>query len=113
MNPIARLAKNILLSIDQFGNVLLLGSADETISARSYRKGQLEGHRGWKVMQKFVDKLFWFDDKHTEEAYYAEMARYHMPDSYQNQATKCDGANAPNASTSTTVSTTISGAPDA
>lgn len=83
MNPIAKLAKNILLSLDQFGNVLLLGSADETISARSYRKGTLEGKRGWRWMQKFVDTLFWFEPNHTEKAYHAEMARCHMPEQYQ------------------------------
>lgn len=84
--------KNIALSIDQLGNVLIGGSADETISARSYRKGELEGHRGWKVMQNVVDTLFFFDDNHTKEAYHAEQARAHMPEVYQhatNNDTTC------------------------
>lgn len=87
MNPIAKFAKNLLLSIDQLGNVFLLGSADETISARSYRKGELEGRKGWKLMRKFVDTLFWFEKDHTKEAYHAEQARCHMPADYQDPST--------------------------
>lgn len=83
MNPLAKFAKNLLLWIDQGGNVLLFGSADETISARSYRKGELEGSKGWKVMRKFVDTLFWFEKDHTKNAYHAEQARCHMPSAYQ------------------------------
>lgn len=89
MNPISTFLKNVLLSIDQFGNVLLFGSADETISARSYRKGALEGKRGWKVMRWAIDKMFFFDKNHTKEAYRAEQCRAHMPEAYQSQDAAC------------------------
>lgn len=82
MNPIQSLIKNVLLSIDQTGNVLLLGSADETISARSYREGVLHGRRGWAAMRWFVDKLFWWEPGHTKMAYEAERNRCHMPSDY-------------------------------
>ena len=94
MNVFARFAKNILLSIDQFGNVLLLGSADETISARSYRQGELEGHRGWAIARKVIDKLFWFDPDHAAEAYAAEFSRHHMPEHYHKPRQSDDCSNA-------------------
>lgn len=90
MNPFTKFVRNVLLSIDQFGNVLLFGSADETISARSYRKGEKEGHRGWKVMQRFVDTLFWFEKDHTKNAYEAEQARCHMPSDYHAEGSTCE-----------------------
>lgn len=83
MNPLAKFAKNLLLTIDQTGNVLLLGSADETISARSYREGALNKKGRWKAMRWFVDKLFWFEPDHTKKAYEAEQCRAHMPEEYQ------------------------------
>jgi hypothetical protein len=72
---------------------LLLGSADETISARSYRQGALEGHRGWKAARWAIDKLFWFDPDHTAAAYRAEQARLHMPDRYQQPSVNCSKEN--------------------
>lgn len=81
--------KNLLLSIDQTGNVFLMGSADETISARSYREGELNGKKHWKAMQWFVDKLFWFEPGHTKKAYEAEKARCHMPSDYQGDSSVC------------------------
>lgn len=79
---IGKFVKNLLLSIDQTGNVFLLGSPDETISARSYREGVLQKHRGWAAMNWFVNKLFWFEPEHTRMAYEAERYRCHMPKDY-------------------------------
>lgn len=56
---IQRLGFNMLISVDQFGNVALLGDPDETISSRAGR-----AHLSGKpivfasMMRKFVDKLF-------------------------------------------------------
>lgn len=80
---IANFVKNLLLSIDQTGNVFLMGSADETISARSYREGVIHGKRHWAAMNWFVNKLFWFEPEHTRMAYEAERYRCHMPADYQ------------------------------
>lgn len=81
--------KNLLLSIDQTGNVFLMGSADETISARSYREGELNGKKYWKLMRSFVDTLFWFEKDHTKKAYEAEQARCHMPSDYRKDSSVC------------------------
>lgn len=51
---------NILLAIDQFLNVLLLGDPDETISSRVGKK------HPWAA--RIVDRLFWFDPRHTERS---------------------------------------------
>jgi hypothetical protein len=50
---------NMMLSIDQFGNAILLGDPDETISSRTGR-AILSGRPKLiaKMMHKFVDKLF-------------------------------------------------------
>lgn len=90
MNPVQKFAKNVLLSIDQFGNVLLLGDADETISARCYRRGVLEKSKSWGIFGKFVDTLFWFEPEHTKQAYHAEQSRCHMPSEYQEPGTICE-----------------------
>lgn len=74
--------KNILLALDQLANVLILGSPDETISARSYRM-HAAGSKGWGYVRAFVDALFWFEPDHTRQAYFAEKARCHMPVEYQ------------------------------
>lgn len=84
-----KFVKNLLLSIDQTGNVFLMGSADETISARSYREGELNGKKRWKAMRWFVDTLFWFEKDHTKKAYEAEMARCHMPSDYHGDSSVC------------------------
>ena len=81
--------KNLLLAIDQTGNVFLMGSADETISARSYREGVLNDKKHWKAMHWFVNKLFWFEPEHTKKAYEAELARCHMPSDYQSESSTC------------------------
>lgn len=90
MNKLQTAAKNILLAVDQLGNTLLLGSADETISARCYRRGTLEGSVVWRYFGKFVNTLFWFEPEHCEQAYYAEQNRCHMPDAYQEFGTSCN-----------------------
>lgn len=89
MSSISSFFRNLLLTIDQAGNVFLLGSADETISARSYRKGVLENKTHWKAMNWFVNTLFWFEPEHTKQAYEAEQKRCHMPKEYQQNIADC------------------------
>jgi len=50
---------NLLLGIDQFANVVLLGDPDETISGRLGR-AHLSGKAKWfvKPSKIFVDKIF-------------------------------------------------------
>ena len=53
---------NILVSIDQFGNTLLGGSPDETISSRVGRNYQ------GSIFQKTINKIFFWQKDHCSEA---------------------------------------------
>lgn len=48
---------NILLSLDQFINVLFCGDPDETISSRVGKRHS--------VLAKIVDTIFFFDERHS------------------------------------------------
>ena len=52
----------VLLGLDQFGNTLIGGEPDETISARA---GRLKSKFGWKQLACGLDYL---QSKHVEEA---------------------------------------------
>jgi hypothetical protein len=54
--------KNLLVSIDQFFNVLMLGDPDETISSRA---GRVWPDSGWR---KFIDRLMFWQTKHCHKA---------------------------------------------
>ena len=64
---------NILISFDQLVNVLFLGQPDETISSRAWRCKDVSSF--WKVMRKFIDLLFFFQQQHCFKAYLAEINR--------------------------------------
>lgn len=69
---------NLLIWIDQGFNVLLLGSADETLSSRAYRayvKGRIFG----SIFKPLIDTLFFFDPNHCESSYNAEVSRRQLP----------------------------------
>lgn len=73
---------NNLIALDQQLNALLGGSPDETLSSRTYRRSQ--SNQGWRVAEKVIDILFFFDkgkngEGHCELAYLVEMAHGHMP----------------------------------
>lgn len=71
--------KQVLIALDQLTNTLLLGMADETLSARLWRT-QHPAH-------KFVDTLFWRDRAgpvhHCELSHRAELLRQHLPAGYR------------------------------
>lgn len=58
MANLKRFFWNPLLGVDQFGNILLLGSPDETISSRTGR-AYTSGRAKWFVhpLRAFVDKM--------------------------------------------------------
>ena len=64
---------NILVAFDQFINVLFLGQPNETISSRAWRCKDVSSF--WKVMRKFIDLLFFFQQQHCFKAYLAELNR--------------------------------------
>lgn len=72
---------SLMLAADQFINALLWGYVDETLSSRAYRcRGK---KRRWAVAEKIINTLFWRDRqgdfRHCQIAYYAEIAREHLP----------------------------------
>jgi hypothetical protein len=66
MNRVSRYYFNILLGIDEFANILLLGSPEETISSRLGR-AFFSGKAKWFVYpaKKFVDTAAWILAKQT------------------------------------------------
>ena len=61
---------NILISLDQLANVLLLGSPDETISSRLSRAIKSGNpKKSVRFFAKLVDGLFWvIQKKHIEKS---------------------------------------------
>lgn len=57
---------NILISLDQFGNTLLGGDPDETISRRAARNADL---KGWRALAFFLEKI---DPGHMERSLYGD-----------------------------------------
>lgn len=53
---------NLLLGIDQLGNVIMFGDPDETISGRA---GRVWPDSTWR---KFIDKLFFYQAGHCHKA---------------------------------------------
>ena len=69
---------NILISVDQFGNSVLGGDPDETISARAGR-GK-DTHWYWRWLAKGLD---WLDPHHTNDAVRSEKERIQLPPEYR------------------------------
>ena len=67
---------NILISFDQFANVLFLGQPDETISSRAWRCKDASSF--WKVTHNLINKLFFFQKDHCHKAYLVELERKHI-----------------------------------
>ena len=68
-----RLAFNILYSLDQLLNTILLGNADETLSSRLYRNR----YNGWQwgFGHWLVNKLFFWQDVHCKGSFRNEFNR--------------------------------------
>lgn len=67
---------NILISFDQFVNVLFLGQPDETISSRAWRCK--DANSFWKFMRKLIDTLFFWQKDHCYYSYVAEIERHQI-----------------------------------
>lgn len=88
-----------LIAIDQAINTLVwskkegFGMADETLSARMWRLGELDGQRNWLRAMRVVDALFFWDKEwcsafgrnmlHCELSYLSELGRKHHPERYR------------------------------
>ena len=71
----------VLLAVDQLANTVFNGMADETLSARAYRRQH--ANKFWKYGRKFIDLLFFWQKDHCHQAYLSEIERKHLPSDYQ------------------------------
>ena len=71
----------VALAIDQLANTLIGGMADETLSARAYRLRLVS--YGWHIAQVVIDALFFWQDEHCKQSYFAEFERKHLPGEYR------------------------------
>lgn len=89
--------KQFFIAMDQTVNTLVwaedegFGMADETLSARMWRLGALEGRRSWAKAMKIADAIFFWDKSinldgvvtgHCEMSFASELERKHFPDRY-------------------------------
>lgn len=65
LKHIGKWVKNVLVSVDQLGNTLLLGDPDETISSRA---GKLRRSKVWSLPAKAINTLFFWQKNHSKEA---------------------------------------------
>ena len=78
--PLRRYTFNVLLGIDQLLNAILGGYADESLSARAYRR---RSEPLWGVVMKVLDRAFFWHKTHCESAYWAERKGRHLPREYR------------------------------
>jgi len=71
-----------LIAIDQLGNTLLGGMADETLSSRAYR-AEVKGRIFGKIFRPLIDAIFFFDKDHCFNSYVSELNRRHFPREFQ------------------------------
>ena len=72
-----RRSRQIPIAVDQFVNTLFGGWADETISSVAWRKRN-EG-KGWAILQRVIDTLFFWQEAHCRSAYESERKHRHLP----------------------------------
>ena len=69
--------EQIPIALDQLVNTIFGGWADETISSRAWRK-RGDG-RGWALLRKVIDAIFFWQKDHCKTAYESELQRRHLP----------------------------------
>lgn len=74
-------AWEVIIWIDQGFSVLSGGYADETFSARCYRRRHAS-YFMW-CARKFVNGLFFWMDDHCKQAYESEKCRRQLPPEYR------------------------------
>lgn len=71
----------VLISLDQVANAILLGRADETLSARAWRTEE-QGKIFGKFFRPIIDTIFFFDPLHCYNSYLSEIHRKQLPSHY-------------------------------
>ena len=74
--------KQNLLALDQLGNTLIGGYADETLSSRAYRASRHTGHWRWRVCASIINFLF-RDPEHCFKAYKSERIGKQLPPEFR------------------------------
>ena len=74
---------NILIAIDQLFNTLFGGEPDESISARCWRLHLVSAK--WRYTMIAIDALFFWQDEHCKQSYFAEFERKHLPPEYSKE----------------------------
>jgi hypothetical protein len=69
-----------MIAIDQLFNVIVLGHADETLSARLYRNKDVSIY--WFTSYKLVNLIFFLQKDHCYSSYLSEKNRKHLPKHY-------------------------------
>ena len=73
--------KNIAIAFDQLINTLIGGMADETLSAKAWRMRLVSP--AWHAAQVVIDALFFWQEEHCKQSYFAEFERKHLPGEYR------------------------------
>lgn len=66
----------VIGAYSQLMNVMILmgDRTNESVSARCYRRGLLEGNRYWRKAMTIIDWLFkWFEYDHCRKAYQSDL----------------------------------------
>ena len=72
-----RRSKQIPIAVNQLVNTLFGGWADETISSAAWRKRNES--KGWALLCKAIDTLFFWQIDHCRAAYESEWHRKQLP----------------------------------
>lgn len=73
--------RQILIAIDQLANTIIGGYADETLSARAYRRTLRLGTRS--RLHTLINALFFWQDDHCKHAWINECERKQLPEDYK------------------------------
>ena len=75
---------HVLIALDQLGNAVLGGWADETLSSRIHRRAtEPMPRRRWRVALWLVNRVFFWQANHCKSAFERERARAHLPQELQ------------------------------
>lgn len=69
----------VLVAIDQLLNTLVGGYADETLSARAYRRKL----RGKPWLSRIINVMFFWQNNHCKTAYESELTDRQLPPEYR------------------------------
>lgn len=78
MNKVLFWVQQVAIAVDQLGNALLGGWADETLSSCAYRM-ERDGRFWGRFTRPLIDTIFFFQHKHCEAAFIEERLRLQAP----------------------------------